>query len=83
MLAAVARKMGWEPSLCDMSFSRKPFKLLEDMLLKHRPDMVGISVLTPQLSAATETAGIVRRVTPGAFLIAGGPHPTVMPEDTL
>lgn len=83
MLSAVARGLGWEPRLCDMSFSRKPFQLLEDMLSEHRPDMVGISVLTPQLSAATETARIVRRLAPDAFLIAGGPHPTVMPEDTL
>lgn len=83
MLSAVAREMGWEPHLCDMSFSRAPFRLLEEMLQTHRPDMVGISVLTPQLSAATETAAMVRRVTPAACLIAGGPHPTVMPEDTL
>jgi len=83
MLSAVARGMGWEPRLCDMSFSRKPFSLLEGMLLKHRPDIVGISALTPQLTDAAETSAIVRRVAPGALLIAGGPHPTVMPEDTL
>lgn len=83
MLSAVARQMGWEPFLCDMSFSRRPFSLLEGMLSEKRPDIVGISALTPQLSAAAETASTVRRVLPGALLVAGGPHPTVMPEDTL
>lgn len=83
MLSAVARAMGWEPLLCDMSFSRKPFSLLEGMLSEHEPDIVGISALTPQLAAAAETATMVRRVAPGARLVAGGPHPTVMPEDTL
>jgi anaerobic magnesium-protoporphyrin IX monomethyl ester cyclase len=45
--------------------------------------MVGISMLTPQLAAGTEAARMVRSLAPGALLIAGGPHPTVMPGDTM
>ncbi len=83
MLSAVARSRGVEPHLCDMSFSRRPFRLLEEKLVSLEPDVVGISMLTPQLAAGTEAARIVRSLAPGAILVAGGPHPTVMPEDTM
>ncbi len=69
--------------MCDMSYQKAPFRCLEESLGSLKPDLVGISMLTPQLSAGTRTAEIVRKVTPGALLVAGGPHPTVMPEDTM
>lgn len=83
MLSSIARSRGLEPLLCDMSLSRKPFTKLEGILREFTPDIVGISMLTPQLSDGIETALMVRRLTPGALLLAGGPHPTVMPEDTM
>ncbi len=83
MLSAVARSRGLEPHLCDMSFSRRPFRLLEESIARIEPDIVGISMLTPQLSAGTEASRIVRSLAPGALLLAGGPHPTVMPGDTM
>lgn len=83
MLSSTAKARGVETFLCDMSFQRKPFVLLSKMLKDIRPDLVGISILTPQLSAAVEAAGIVRREAPDALLVVGGPHPTVMPEDAM
>ena len=82
-LAAQARLSGSESFLCDMSFSKDPFGDLTRMLDEVRPDMVAISVVTPQLSAAAEAASIVRAKSPDSLLLVGGPHATVMPEDTL
>lgn len=83
MLAAVARKKGGEVRACDMSFVKRPFQMLRRQLLEMRPDTVGISILTPQLADAVRAAGVVRDALPEAQLICGGPHATVMPEDTL
>jgi hypothetical protein len=50
-----------------MSFSRRPFRLLEESIARIEPDIVGISMLTPQLSAGTEASRIVRSLAPGAL----------------
>lgn len=82
-LSSIARNMGHETVLCDMSFMKEPLSKLKSMISRIKPDIVGVSVLTPQLNAAVETCEIVRKLTPDAFLIVGGPHATVLPEDTL
>ena len=83
MLSAVSRSFGREVRVFDMSFRKKPFSDLGEELASYRPDAVGISILTPQLADACRTAGIVREKASQALLIAGGPHATVLPEDTM
>jgi anaerobic magnesium-protoporphyrin IX monomethyl ester cyclase len=81
--AVLKRAGGHETALCDMSFDRRPFETLAGILSDFRPDLVGVSMMTPQIEAGLRTAGIVRRYAPGAYLVFGGPHPTVQAEDTL
>jgi radical SAM superfamily enzyme YgiQ (UPF0313 family) len=83
MLSAVARGRGGETAACDMSFLKHPFRVLRRQLREMRPDTVGVSILTPQLSDAVEACRIVREELPEACLMCGGPHATVMPEDTM
>lgn len=83
-LSAILRsKSTAEPFLCDMSFLRRPFDTLGGMLSSIKPDLVSITVVTPQLDAALRTVRIVREKLPGAFVAIGGPHATVLPEETL
>lgn len=72
-----------EPFLCDMSFMKKPFEEYRRMLSSIRPDLVSITVLTPQLDAAMKAVATAREVLPDACVILGGPHATVLPEETL
>lgn len=84
MLSAVLRRDSRaEPAMLDMSFARDPFGSLASKLESFRPDMVAVTLLTPQLRDGVETCRIVRRTTPEAYLAVGGPHATVLPEDTL
>lgn len=82
-LSAIACDLGHETALCDMSFEKEPMKELRTIITDFKPDIVGVSVLTPQLNATVGTCEIVRELLPDAFLIVGGPHATVLPEDTL
>jgi anaerobic magnesium-protoporphyrin IX monomethyl ester cyclase len=81
--AFLKRETGVEVSLCDMSFERRPFEALARKIRDFRPDLVGISTMTPQISAAVESCSIARKLAPGAVIAVGGPHATVLPEDTL
>lgn len=45
-------------------------------------DVYGISITTPQLSLAKKIAAKIKQVN-NAPVVVGGPHPTVLPEETL
>jgi len=47
------------------------------------PKLVGVSMVTPQFHAAATAARVARETIPGVRVVAGGIHPTVMPEDVL
>jgi radical SAM superfamily enzyme YgiQ (UPF0313 family) len=47
------------------------------------PDVVGIAVRTPLLASARIVARRVKRLAPEAFILAGGPHPSVVGEAIL
>lgn len=49
----------------------------------HDPVLVGVSVVTPHVPGAGLVLARVRAALPEAFLIAGGPHATALPEDLL
>ncbi|MCD6588068.1 MAG: B12-binding domain-containing radical SAM protein [Candidatus Fermentibacteraceae bacterium] len=83
MLSAVAKQCGAETALCDMSFEKKPFEHLSRMLAEFKPDAVSITVVTPQIGATLTACEVVRRDSPGTYLMVGGPHATVLPVETL
>ena len=47
------------------------------------PVLVGVSVVTPHVPGAGQVLARVRAALPEAFLIAGGPHATALPDDLL
>jgi len=83
MLVAISRNMNRLIEVFDMSFRSHPFEDLKEKLISFHPDTVGISIMTPQLADASRTASIVREILPEVLIIAGGPHATVLPDDTI
>jgi anaerobic magnesium-protoporphyrin IX monomethyl ester cyclase len=83
MLAAISRDLNRQVEVFDMSFLKRPFEDLRIKLNAFQPDTVGISILTPQLADACRAAVTVRQLLPEALVIAGGPHATVLPDDTI
>jgi radical SAM superfamily enzyme YgiQ (UPF0313 family) len=45
------------------------------------PDMIGFSVVSAAEGNAVEYIRTVRHCTPNCVIVAGGPHPSLMPED--
>lgn len=48
-----------------------------------RPDILGVSVLTPVYGSAVRVNRIAREVFPGVRIVWGGPHPTVQAREVL
>ncbi len=83
MLSAVAKGKGAETALCDMSYSSDPMGDLVRHIKSFNPNMVCISLVTPQIRATLDSCEVIRKNAPDATLLIGGPHATVLPEETL
>ncbi len=81
-LAAVAERDGHDVHILDCARGL-PWEAISVEGRSFRPDVVGVSVTTPSFSNAVRTADILRRIIPGAAFVAGGSHPTAMPEETI
>jgi len=80
-IAAVLREAGHVVNIIDLNFCVN-WKQLEAELSKAKPDAVGISCMTTMMSDALKVAELVKRSL-NCPVILGGPHPTILPEDTL
>jgi radical SAM superfamily enzyme YgiQ (UPF0313 family) len=82
-LAAELSAAGHDPLLLDLELATDPPEALAVALDSHRPDVVGLSVVTPHVPGASGIARQCRLTRPDVFLIAGGPHATALPDDLL
>ena len=53
----------------------------EAVLRSYKPQVVGLTAFTNQLSIVKEMASKIKAINPGIFTIVGGHHATVKPED--
>ncbi len=75
---------GWEACRAALDSQEHPaFDALERAARDFGPDVAGVSVRTPTLATALIAARRIRRAAPGALLLAGGPHPSLMGPEML
>src|SRR5690606_21921845 len=75
MVAAQAE--GHELSLLDMRFDAD----VEAAVGRFGPDMVAVTALTVEVYAACDIARRVKACCPEAFVVVGGHHASLLPED--
>lgn len=83
MLAAVLEKEGHEVRLLDANAAAR-HRSADDIVAEAadwRPDVIGVTIVTPLVRQAYRLAERLREG--GYKLIAGGPHPTLLPEEPL
>lgn len=56
---------------------------LDKFLKDNQFEIVGITMLTTTYSSAARVIKRLRKALPHALLVCGGPHPTVLPKETL
>lgn len=78
-LGAVTLERGDDCKIYDADIETEP---LEDLLLAWRPDIVGITANTPQVKEAWRTAQRIKKTVPGTPIVIGGPHPSVLSEES-
>jgi len=81
-LSAALKANGHEVSLLDFRML-SGWEEYETQLLAQKPDFIGVSVHTIELSIALEAAQRAKRLLPHIKTVAGGPHPTEFPDSVL
>ncbi len=81
LIAAVLQREGYQVTVLDANALRlQP----EDMaLLVTDADVVGLTAMTPTVSAAISIAHYLKRAKPDLTIVLGGAHATLLPEETL
>ncbi len=80
IIATLLQDRGWEVTLEDASFDNDT-RRIKSRLVTEKPDVVAITVLTDFLPATRQILKTAKDI--GAVTVLGGPHPTLLPEDTL
>jgi len=78
-LGAVSERRGDEVRICDLDVEEGP---ISQVVAEYGPDLVGITANTIQIRSAWGAAGEVKAVRE-VPVVLGGPHPTVLPEESL
>lgn len=82
-LAAVVREGGYSVKLFDANVEKNALCRLQEILKEYAPDVVGISFTSFLAESAHAVAQIVKEQNSGITVVAGGYHPTVMPEEVI
>ena len=76
---AAAVPDGHDVRVLDLRLARRPARRLARELAEYRPDVVGLSGYTHEASHVVALSHAVRDLLPGARVVVGGHHATVLP----
>jgi radical SAM superfamily enzyme YgiQ (UPF0313 family) len=82
-LAAVLEKGGYELTLLDCPALDIDHEKMGAKLASFRPDVVGITSLTPTVKSTLLAAQVAKETCPNAPVVLGGPHATFMDSQIL
>lgn len=82
-IASYARQKGYDIRILDTGVDSMDEAGLEAYLKEGKYDVVGIPCFTNTARYTFDTARVVRKALPGALIVIGGVHATVLPEKTL
>jgi radical SAM superfamily enzyme YgiQ (UPF0313 family) len=63
--------------------SHKVWQEIKNVVKKINPDVVGMTAMTTKFGSVLKTAEVIKKDNPDLIIIVGGPHPTLLPEQTL
>jgi radical SAM superfamily enzyme YgiQ (UPF0313 family) len=82
-IAAVLQKNGYEVTVIDCPPLGITYECLAQTIANFKPDIVGITSVTVTFSSAAQAAKAIKESYPKALIVLGGPHVTVLDEQTV
>lgn len=81
LIAAILEKEGYPVNIIDANALE--LQLQDIAAMAAGADVVGITAMTPTIGAALDIALYVKKAKPKVKIVLGGPHPTLLPKETL
>ncbi len=72
-----------EVAVLDFGMMDRKDGLFTGELRRFAPDVVGFQCYSPEIGEVKRLSGLARAALPKAVILAGGPHPTLCPEETM
>lgn len=82
-LISVLEKNGFPAKVVDAKLDRLSFRNSLSQIADYRPDILGITAKTHEVTMAAEVAKEYKRLDPAVRIVLGGVHMTALPDDTL
>ncbi len=82
-LASVLLANSIDAAVYDAQVENNSLNELKDLIKSYRPSIVGITTTTPTRFDAFRTAKMIKQLNREITVVAGGPHVSAVPEDTL
>lgn len=82
-LAAVLRENKIPVKILDAAALNYSIEQIKNFALKDSPDIIGITAATNTIEEAYKIANAIKPSLPKTKIIVGGPHPSILPEQTL
>lgn len=76
-------KITCEIKIIDCETEGMGYKEIEETAVQYRPDVVGITTLTPPMKHVVQITRIIKNTNPDCLVVLGGVHPTAFPEKTM
>lgn len=82
-LAAVTRREGYATHIVDSEVLGLTSDMACDAIIRHAPDVVGLTAVTVSVHNAAMVAKLVKKRNPKVVTLIGGHHFTAVPKETL
>lgn len=82
-LAAAVKSSGHTVKIIDGRLLRISVNKLADLIIAENPDVIGVSVLSPEAYETSRLYKILKNSMPAVPIIGGGPHITALPARSL
>lgn len=82
-LAAVLEENGYKVLIIDGWAEGLGVREIGKRLRREKPDIIGVTIMTPKLDVAMEVVNEAKKVLPKSLLLVGGPHPSALPYETI
>ncbi|MBU2633707.1 MAG: B12-binding domain-containing radical SAM protein [Nanoarchaeota archaeon] len=81
--SSILKNTSSEVDVIDTTFIRDPLDYLRKKFTEENYALVGVSLMTSMLKDSLNCANLIRKINPKTKILFAGPHPTIMPEETL
>ena len=82
-LAGYLEKTGYPVRIFDGQVEPMNETTIRNVIREFKPDVVGITCMTPMVVETHMAASYIKRIDPKIRIVAGGIHPTVLPDEII